>query len=37
MSLVRNLFGGAITAQTTPDLIDASSVTLIFQAYSFLY
>lgn len=32
MSVSRNLFGGAIKAQTAPDLIDASSVTLIFQA-----
>ena len=32
MFITRNLFGGAITAQTAPNLIDASSVTLIFQA-----
>jgi hypothetical protein len=35
MFVVRNLFGGAITAQTAPNLIDASSVALIFQAYAF--
>ena len=37
MFIVRNLFGGAITAKTNPNLIDASSVTLIFQAYTFLH
>lgn len=37
MYIVRDLFGGAIKAQTNPNLIDASSVTLILQAYAFLY
>ena len=37
MFITRNLFGGAITAQTIPDLIDASYVTPVFLVHAILY
>ena len=34
MFIVRELFGGAITAQTVPDLVDVSYATLILMRFS---